>query len=336
MQAPSLEARIAFLSAPANYLERTLDVDAIETHMSWIFLTDRFAYKLKKPVANDYLDFSTLEARRFYCEEEFRLNRRLAASVYLGVLPLTVDAKGYIEFAGEGQVIDWLVLMRRLPAELAMDYCIQHQHIPYRAIENLGERLAHFYRHCREIPMTPEQYRTRFTRNLEAIMENLAAPEYELSVDGLMAIASPMRVFLQQRAALFDGRVRDWRIIEGHGDLRAEHIYLEPEPVIVDCLEFSRDLRTVDAAYDLSFLALECERLDAPETGKQLLDIYAGIAGDIPPPELIHYYQAYHACSRARIALWHLKEAPYRDSPKWPIRAREWLRLALLHVKFLD
>ncbi|MEA5098590.1 MAG: hypothetical protein VB032_08665, partial [Burkholderiaceae bacterium] len=109
MPESSLEARIAFLSTPSNYPERTLDVDAIETHMSWVFLTDRFAYKLKKPVAYDYLDFSTLEARRFYCEEEFRLNRRLAASVYLGVLPLTADAKGQLEFAGEGPVVDWLI-----------------------------------------------------------------------------------------------------------------------------------------------------------------------------------------------------------------------------------
>ena len=336
MQVPSLEARIAFLSTPANYLERTRDVDAIETHMSWVFLTDRFAYKMKKPVAHDYLDFSTLEARRFYCEEEFRLNRRLAASVYLGVLPLTMDAKDCIEFAGEGQVIDWLVLMRRLPANLAMDYCIQNRRVPHHAIENLGERLAHFYGHCREMPMTSEQYRARFACNLDAIMADLSAPEHELSEAGLNAIASPMRIFLQQRPALFDGRVRDGRIIEGHGDLRAGHVFLESEPVVVDCLEFSKELRTVDAAYDLSFLALEFERLGALPMSEQLFRIYTNMEGDHPPEELIHYYQAYHACSRARIALWHMKEEPYRDSPKWPIQAREWLRLALRHVVFLD
>ncbi|MEA5098368.1 MAG: hypothetical protein VB032_07525, partial [Burkholderiaceae bacterium] len=220
-------------------------------------------------------------------------------------------------------------------ADLAMDYCISNRRVPHRSIDALGRRLAHFYRRCREMPMMPEEYRARFAHNLDEIIAELAMPEYELSEPGLAAIATPMRIFLQQHPALFDGRVRDRRIIEGHGDLRAEHVYLEPEPVVVDCLEFSKELRTVDAVYDLSFLALECERLEAPEIGAQLLAIYGAVADDIPPAELLHYYQAYHACSRARLALWHLKEEPYRDSPKWQIQAREWLRLALRHVKFL-
>ena len=312
-----------------------MELDVIETHMSWVFLTDRFAYKLKKPVAYDYLDFSTIEARHHFCQEEMRLNRRLAASVYLGLIPLTMDAAGQLDFSGEGSTVDWLILMRRLNHELALDHCIQKRRVPHHSIEKLGETLAHFYANCRTEAMTVEQYRARFAVNLDTIMAELRLPEHELSVTMLDAIAEPMRAFLQKRPALFDERLRAGRIIEGHGDLRAEHVYLEIDAVVIDCLEFSKDLRTVDAVGDLSFLALECERLGVPETGDQLLEIYRVIADDHPPEELVHYYQAYHACSRARIALWHLKEPQYRDSMKWPLQAREWLQLAQRHVKLL-
>ena len=309
-----------------------MDVEAIETHMSWVFLTDRFAYKLKKPVIHDYLDFSTLAARHHYCEEELRLNRRLAESVYLGVLPLTQDVAGRLEFGGEGEVAEWLILMRRLNGELALDHCIRSGRVAANALEKLGEKLARFYANARAEPMTAEQYRYRFATGLDDIFAELTKPEHELPPATLDAIAAAMRSFLQRRPALFDGRVGAKRIIEGHGDLRAEHVYLENEPVIVDCLEFSKDLRTVDAAGDLSFLALECERLGAPEIGDLLFEIYRVVADDHPPEELVHFYQAYHACSRARIALWHLKEPQYSGSLKWPLQAKEWLQLAELHV----
>ncbi|MBS1170878.1 MAG: hypothetical protein H6R01_1796 [Burkholderiaceae bacterium] len=331
----SLQSKIAFLSMPSNYPERPMDVNAIETHMSWVFLTDRFAYKMKKPVIHDYLDFSTLAARRRFCEEEVRLNCRLAENVYLGVLPLTLDAAGALEFAGEGQVAEWLILMRRLNGELALDHCISNRRVAIHALEKLGEKLARFYVNAQAERITAQQYRQRFAAGLDEIFAELSKPEYELPPEMLNAIAQAMRAFLIRRAALFDGRVNAGRIIEGHADLRAEHVYLENEPVIVDCLEFSKDLRTVDAAGDLSFLALECERLGATEIGDLLFEIYRVTADDHPPEELVHYYQAYHACSRARIALWHLKEPQYHDSIKWPLQAKEWLRLAALHVEQL-
>ncbi len=105
----TLEAKLAFLKQAAAYPEPTSRVDAIETHMSWVFLTDTHAYKLKKPVRYDYLDFSTIEARHLDSEMEVRLNRRLAAEVYLGVIPLVCDATGVMGLGGAGETIDWLV-----------------------------------------------------------------------------------------------------------------------------------------------------------------------------------------------------------------------------------
>ena len=332
----TLEDKVTFLSTSSNYDEWTVDVQAIETHMSWVFLTDRFAYKLKKPVANDYLDFSTTNLRRHYCQEEVRLNQRLAKGVYFGVVPLTQGADGRLEFSGEGEVVDWLILMRRLPATSSLEYCIRNNSIPAQSIETLGAKLAQFYAYGQQIHMPLGLYRAWFSDGIDEIMVELREPAHDLPVDALNEIASLIKTFLLRRAHLFDQRVRDSRIVEGHGDLRAEHVYLESVPLIVDCIEFSKKLRAVDAAFDLSFLALDCERLGTREVGKQLFDVYRKIMKDDPPSELLHFYQAYHACSRARIALWHLKEPQYRQSPKWVMQAREWLLLAMRHAKLME
>lgn len=331
----TLKERVAFLSMPSSYDEHTLDVQAIETHMSWVFLTDHFAYKMKKPVANDYLDFRGIDARRHYCQEEVRLNQRLARSVYLGVVPVTQATDGTLEFSGEGTAIDWLILMRRLPATLSLEYCIRNHSTPLQVIETLGAKLAQFYAYGQQVHMPLSLYRGWFIEGIEEIMAELLNPEHDLPEDALSEIANMMRAFLVQRAPLFDQRVRDGRIVDGHGDLRAEHVYLEKVPLVVDCIEFSQKLRAVDAAFDLSFLALDCERLGGREVGAQLFDIYRKMKKDDPPGELIHFYQTYHACSRARISLWHLREPQYRESPKWLMQAREWLLLAMRHARLM-
>ena len=138
---------------------------------------------------------------------------------------------------------------------------------------------------------------------------------------------------LDREPALFDERARTGRIVEGHGDLRPEHICLLPEPQIIDCLEFSRDFRILDPADELAFLALECERLGAPGLKRTIFDAYTEFSGDAPPATLVHFYQSYRACMRAKIALWHLKEPALRDSRIWPAQARDYLRLARDHVE---
>src|SRR3989338_3277770 len=108
------EAKVAFLRQPQAYPEKPARIETIETHMSWVFLTPQHAYKLKKPVRYDYLDFSTVAARKKNCEEERRLNQRLAPGVYLNVIPLTLDSDGAMRLGEPGEILDWLVMMRRL------------------------------------------------------------------------------------------------------------------------------------------------------------------------------------------------------------------------------
>jgi aminoglycoside phosphotransferase family enzyme len=328
----AVAAKVALLRLPASYPEGTAGVEVVETHMSWVFLTDRHAYKLKKPVCYDHLNFSSLAARQYYCEEEVRLNRRLAASVYLGVVRLAEDADGTLRLGGAGKVVDWLVKMVRLPADRMLDSAIMHGAAGPEDARRIAQHLGGFYVDLLPAPVAADAYRRRLRREIDEYERELCNPEFALPAGEVRAICQAQRAVLEQHAALFDRRVGAGRVVEGHGDLRPEHVCLGPPLVIIDCLEFSPEFRTQDTADELGFLALECERLGAPDFGRLLIDTYGDITGDRPEAGLVHFYQSYRACVRAKISIWHLLEARFRDSPKWPDRARHYLQLAQRHI----
>lgn len=330
-QPPSLAAKVRWLRQPATYPHTPQRIEAIETHMSWVFLADDYVYKLKKPVRRDFLDFSTLEARRRNCEEELRLNRRLAPEVYLNVVPLTIDAAGTVRLGGQGEVLDWLVRMRRLPAECMLDYAIRHGTVRDDEIRRLALRLAEFYAASAPIRMGPDEYRQRFEADIRATRQELLLPRYGLPPELTERIAAAQLRFLTRHPALFDQRVYDERIIEAHGDLRPEHICLRPEPVIIDCLEFNRELRLLDSADELAFLALECERLGAA-VGAAILETCCEALNDAPPPDLVRFYKSYRAFLRAKLSIWHLRDDDVTQPAKWFDRASAYLRMAQQYI----
>ena len=330
--APDLAARIAFLSRPPSYPEPTARVDVVETHMSWVFLTDRHAYKLKKPIRNGWVDLRTPAARRANCVEELRLNRRLAPAVYLDGVPLVLGADGRLRLGGAGEAIDWLVKMRRLPAERMLDHAIHSRCVRDDDIRNVVAALCRFYAGCAPIPMTPDEYRERLAAGIAENLGELPVPDSGRAGEAFQRVCAAQRAVLRRDPARFDERVRRGRIVEGHGDLRPEHISLEAPPQFIDCLDFARDLRLLDAADDLAFLALECERLGAPEAGRRIFADYGALSGDAVPAPLVHFYQSYRATVRARLALRRLHEPAVRDPGKWTARTRDYLALAAAHI----
>jgi len=329
---PGLQVKVAFLESPRSYPEPTTRVDTVETHLSFVFLTDRFAYKLKKPMRLPYLDLRTVGARKRDCDEELRLNRRLTRDVYLDCVSLSQDASGGLRLGADGTPVDWLVRMRRLPADRMLDRLVRDGRVRSEDLRRVVAALARCYREGGAVVIDPVDYRRRFADGIEANEQVFAAPKYSLPAALSRPVSARQRDVLAQRQGLFDERVRAGRIVDGHGDLRPEHICLEPDPQIIDCLAFSRDLRVLDTADELGFLALECERLGAPELARDLLDAYGNEMGDAPPPALVHFYQSYRACVRAKIALWHLDDPVLCQMPQWPEQARDYLRLARLHV----
>lgn len=330
--AASLEAKLGFLGRPDAYPEAPSRVDAVETHMSWVFLTDSHAYKLKKPVRYDYLDFSTVEARRLDCEAEVRLNRRLAAGVYLGVVPLVLDVAGRLSLGGTGETVDWLVQMRRLPADRMLDHLIRNGAVNQPEIVQLARLLARFYAALPAEPLAPAAYRQSLAGRIEDNLRELGSPEFGLPRDVPAGLARFQLRFMQGHAEVFDQRVQAGRIVEGHGDLRPEHVCLLAEPVVIDCLEFNREFRILDPADELGYLALECERLHAPHVASWLLEGYGEASGDAPPEALLHFYQSCRAMLRAKLALWHLRDDGRHLPGKWMATAREYLDLAQRHA----
>ena len=295
--------------------------------MSWVFLTDEHAYKLKKPLRYDRCDFSTPDLRRTNCDEEVRLNRRLAADVYLGVSAITRESNGRLALNGRGTPIDWVVRMRRLRAEHMLDAIITSRRtaIEEADIRASARHLAQFYLTAPPDPISGPAYRKLLEDGTRDDMQELLRPRYGLPGDRIEALARGQIALLEQRASLFDRRVQADHIVEGHGDLRPEHVCVRPRPAIIDCLEFAKDLRVVDPVDELTFLALECEHLGEPRVGMWFLDAYRHATGDEPPALLQDFYRVYRALRRAKIAACHLNDPTVRDQERFAARARDYL-----------
>jgi len=323
-----LDAKVAFLRRPDSYPEATQSVESIETHMSWVFLTDAHAYKLKKPVAYDYLDFRTLPARKRSCEAEVRLNRRLTHGVYLGTAALTLATDGRLGLGGPGEPIDWLVKMRRLPADRMLDRLIEQGDLTAEQLRPAILKLSSFYAEAPTLAVDPTAYRRQFETDIRKNRSEMSDPTYDLDRGLIDRVCDRQQEFLTTQGEMLARRAAEHRILEGHGDLRPEHICLESEPQIIDCLEFHRPFRLLDPADELSFLALECERLGAAFALPVIFEVYRAITGDMPSEPLLCFYRSFRAALRAKIAIWHLRDETVRDPEKWPSLATAYLDAA--------
>jgi aminoglycoside phosphotransferase family enzyme len=335
-QEVDVSRKVAFLASPRAYGDRTMRVETVETHFSWVFLTDRHVFKLKKPLRGDSVDFTTVEARRRNAEAEARLNRRLAPDVYLGVVPLILVNGHGLRIGGKGTPVDWLVKMVRLPAERMLDRRLARNDWHYADIHTLAGFLAKFFATAQPVPIQPMAYLDRFRAECRAsrpAFRSSASAPLQHAVDCVVRL---VEAFIERHNDLLLKRLEDRRIVEGHGDLRPEHICLGPTPRIIDCLEFRRGLRCLDPVDELAFLAMECERLSAYGIGRVLFRLYCQRTGDCPAPALIAFYKAISALIRARIAILHLQETPVRDPAKWPKRAAEYLEIARRECRHLD
>lgn len=323
--AQGLAAKVAFLCRPDSYPEPTSGVEAIETHMSWLFLTDRHAYKLKKPFQRNGIDYSTPAMRGLSCKRELRLNRRLAADVYLAVVALTADASGRLALDGAGRRVDWLVRMRRLPAALTLERGMEAGTVGAADARRIVARLVPFFASAPCVRITPVAYRRRLSNVIANTAAELGRPEFGLASRRIGALTAALNRFVATHGDLLDARVRAGRLVEGHGDLRPEHVYLTTPPTIIDCIEFDRNLRLRDPIDELAFLAMECDRGGRPELDAWLFASYRELAGDDPPRALIEFHKAHNAFIRARIAIWHLEDTDTGPPQHWIASANDYL-----------
>lgn len=320
----TLARKVEFLGREAAYGARG-KVRAIETHMSWVFLAGGHAYKLKKPVRYPFLDFGSIEARRRHCEAEVRLNGRLAGGTYLGVVPLCASG-GQLAIGGEGEIVDWLVKMRRLPDADMLDARIRKGDVGPEQIDAVGERLAAFYLAAPPEIEAGHVYLDRLMAEQAVNRDVLGRPEFGLG-DRIALVDDVSRALRAVRPAI-ESRIAAGRIVEGHGDLRPEHICLADPPLVIDCLEFNHDMRIVDPYDEINYLGLECELLGAGWIRPRLLSEIDRRLDAFPGQAYVATLGAFRAVTRARISLAHLFDPEPRRPEHWPRLARSYLAMA--------
>jgi aminoglycoside phosphotransferase family enzyme len=334
-ESAGLDAKLAFLSRPDSYRPVPAEVGRRETHMSWVFLAGERVYKLKKPVRFPYLDFSTIGRRERACRAELRLNRRLAPDVYLDVVPLVERGRG-LALGGDGRPVDWLVCMQRLDERLMLDHLIGAGQLRTRQVERLVSVLARFYRSATPTFLPPAVHLADLRASLAYNRRILLDRRFDLPAGLVRRIDRAQRRFLDCCGGLIAARLRHRRIVDGHGDLRPEHIWLDDEVRIIDCLEFNPRLRVVDPFDEIAYLGLECERLGAAWVGDTLRRRMKSLLRDGPAEALFAFYHCYRATLRARLAIAHLLEAHPRTPEKWPRLAAEYLALAERSARELE
>jgi len=324
---PTLAEKVAFLGTAAAHPGREGPVASRETHMSWLFFLDGAVYKLKKPVRFPYLDFSTLARRETACRAELALNQRLAPDIYEAVVSLVATADG-LAIGGAGEVVDWLVRMRRFDPSRTLEARLVAGELMERELDALGGFLGRFYRRAGRVHLTPASYLRGFRNGLAYHRRVLLEPRLALPGGLIRGVLATQLRFLRTHGDLLEARVRQARILDAHGDLRPEHIWMGPPIKVIDRLEFNASLRAVDPLDELAFLDLETERLGAPEAGARVSRRVIAALHERNPPELYLFYRCYRATLRARLAIAHLLEPSPRTPEKWPRQARAYLAMA--------
>ena len=306
------------LKRPDSYPSQPAAVELRETHISWVFLAGKRAYKLKKPLVLDFLDYGTAARRREMCREEVRLNQRLAPDIYLGVRGVAlVGERAELVAEDDPRALDFVVEMRRYEEQDTVAARLQRGELSLRQIIAVGGALARFHARARRVGATRAPVlvaERRFERNLH---ELLACVEQRGEVARVQALERFAHAFIAARADTFGERAFGGLIREGHGDLRAEHVLVAGDRVqVVDCVEFDQGLRELDVCDDLAFLVFDLAALGGERFCDPLVGAYRESGGDPGDEPLIAFYAAHRALVRAKVALVRAGQLPQGSSER--------------------
>lgn len=294
----------AAMSDPAFYPSRPEQVEVIQTHISWVFIAGDEVYKVKKPVDFGFLDFTTLEKRKFYCEEEVRLNRRLAPQVYLGVVAISLDGEGKPVLGKGDTVLDYAVHMHKIPADKMLKKLLPQADFDPDIIHAVARKIALFHQQAETGGIIDE------TGGIETVRsnheENFLQTEpfigLTLSASRHAFIRSYARRFISAHESLFRKRVLDHKIRDCHGDLHLEHIVVADGQIIIfDCIEFNERFRFGDVAAEVAFLSMDLDFNGYHALSKQFVQSYIQESGDQDIAVLIPFYQCYYAFVRGKV-----------------------------------
>jgi aminoglycoside phosphotransferase family enzyme/predicted kinase len=313
-------------------------VEVRQTHISVVFLAGDHAYKVKKPVRLSFLDFSTLDKRRHFCEEEVRLNRRLAPGVYLGVVPVTANG-GRVRVEGPGEPVEWAVKMTRLPEGATLRDRLRRGEVGTAEVEALARRVAAFHRAAAGGPRAAAF--AGFATVARNARENLDHAGRHVGATLSLAVYRRLRGLTETTLAFLrpriEGRAERGVARDTHGDLHLDHVYLFPgrpppdDLVVVDCIEFNERYRFADPVADMAFLVMDLRFCGRDDLARAFADAYFAASGDKDGRALLPLYTAYRAAVRGKVEGIELseKEIPETGRADAGVRARAHWLLAL-------
>jgi uncharacterized protein len=324
-----LPGLIEALSRPSAYAEPVDAVEVHQTHISVVFLAGSMAYKIKKPVAFGFVDYDTIERRRHFCEEEVRLNRRLARDVYLGVVPVIREGES-IRVEGTGEVVEWAVKMRRLPDWATLRHRVSVGGITAHDLAELARRLARFHAAAESGPAvaaccTFAAIAANARENLDQSASHVGTAVSRSTLDRLR---QRTEVALERLRGTIEARAARGVPRDTHGDLRLDHVYWVPDRhppgdwVVVDCIEFDPRYRHADPIADISFLAMELSLEGQPVLADAFVETYLRAAGDAEGRELLPFYRAYRAAVRGKVEGMKLAEPEVPEADRSAARDR--------------
>jgi aminoglycoside phosphotransferase family enzyme len=324
------------LKKPTAYPESTNEVQLLQTHISFIFITDDYVYKIKKPVNFGFLDFSTLEKRKYYCEKEVELNKRLSPDIYLDVVKV-VDKEGTLVIDGEGDLVEYGVKMKKIPMDRLMEKLLEEGKLTSEMVKRVGEKISKFHENAAtssEIEGfgSKDVIKTNTDENF-AQTENYIGKT--ITKTQFQNIKKYTADFYKTKKNIIKKRIAEKKIKDCHGDLHMQHICLTEPIIIFDCIEFNNRFRYSDTAADIAFLAMDLDFHEREDLSKVLIDSYVEHSKDSGIYDMLNFYKIYRAYVRGKVIGFQLDDPhiPPEGKKKAKETSKKYFALANRYVK---
>ena len=324
------------LMKPEAYDEDPGEIELVQTHISFVFLTRRFVYKVKKAVNLGFLDFTTLEKRRFFCEKELELNRRLCGDMYLEVVP--INKADSIKIKGAGETVEYAVKMKRMPQEKMMNKLLEENKVDTKLIDRIARIIADFHSKAETNKRISEfgssSIETNWKENFEQTEEFVGVT---LSAEDFKLIRGKINAFMKNNVLLFEKRKTEGRIRDCHGDVHSGNIFVTNGIYIFDAIEFNERIRFTDVAADVAFLAMDLDFRERPNLSSFFVERYVEYSGDRELMRLLPFYKCYRAYVRGKVTSFELKDPNVSGEEKKSAKkeAKAYFKLAATYAKIL-
>ena len=328
------------LLAHGKFPEATRQRKLVETHISWVVLCDEFVYKIKKQIRYSFLDFSTIELRKHFCERELELNQRFSKNICLEVLPIYETQDNFIIGGKDGTLVDYALKMRKLDPEKQMDVLVAEGKVNEKDIKDLAKRIVDFHKSARIIDKKNVlDVREKFNDlglEREFLSKQLGS-EYGKYIDRAIKISD---AFLKENKLLLLDRLHSGFFRDCHGDLHTRNIFLLPEPQPFDCIEFNDDYREIDVLNEVAFLGMDLDALGRSDLSDLFIDSYNLLFPAMrieAERKLFVYYKSYRANVRAKVNSLRAKSAMDDSDRKEAFsEVKKYLDLMQIYLQTLD